>query len=258
MPDSILVKLMFVEVVYDDPFPSDEAVARVETLATAELTSGAGRSDLKVAKALARDSFDEHILMLPFFPDINRHQKTEELVAAMRGSLKESYDQICNLLRHSSRFMQQQAVGNAGAEVAEGVSGKAADDLVRLESFITIRENNHQYHRVAKQASIKQIAQQKELEEHKRNQEYARVNLDLRRREEEANRRRAAAIEAAKERARTPRRPSRAASGLRLTSRRGTAVGAPGRLSPTQGRLSPTPTRPGRRMRRLSQSSRAR
>ena len=160
---------MFVEVVYDDPFPSDEAVARVETLATAELPSGAGRSDLKVAKALARDSFDEHILMLPFFPDINRHQKTEELVAAMRESLKESYDQICNLLRHSSRFMQQQAVGNAGAEVAEGVSGKAADDLVRLESFITIRENNHQYHRVAKQASIKQIAQQKELEEHKGN-----------------------------------------------------------------------------------------
>ena len=62
--------------------------------------------------------------------------------------------------------MRKQAVGNAGAEVAEGVSGKAADDLVRLESFITIRENNHQYHRVAKQASIKQIAQQKELEEH--------------------------------------------------------------------------------------------
>ena len=203
-PDSILVKLMFVEVVYDNPFPSDEAVARVETLATAELPSGAGRSDLKVAKALARESFDEHILKLPFFPDINRHQKTEEFVAAMRNLLKDSYDQICDLLRTSKRFMQQQAVGNAGAEVAEGVSGKAADDLVRLESFISIRENNHSYHRVSKQASIKQIAQQKELEEHKRNQEYARVNLDLRRREEETNRRRAAAIEAAKERADSP------------------------------------------------------
>lgn len=204
-PDSILVKLMFVEVVYDDPFPSDEAKARVETLATAELPSGAGRSDLKVAKALARESFDEHILMLPFFPDINRHQKTEEFVAAMRDSLKESYDQICNLLRHSSRYMQQQqqTIGNAGAETAEGVSGKAADDL-RLESFITIRESNHSYHRVSKQASIKQLAQQKELEAHKRSQEYARVNLDLRRREEETNRRRAAAIEAAKERADSP------------------------------------------------------
>ena len=84
------------------------------------------------------------------------------------------------------------------------MSGEAADDLVRLESFITIRESNHSYHRVSKQASMKQLAQQKELEAHKRSQEYARVNLDLRRQEEETNRRRAAAIEAAKERADSP------------------------------------------------------
>ena len=180
-PDSILVKLMFVEVVYDDPFPSDEAVARVETLATAELTSGAGRSDLKVAKALARDSFDEHILKLPFFPDINRHQKTRGLSPRcaicsriVRSDLRPPPH--LQAVHATASRRQRRSRGGGRGERQGGRRPRPPREL------ISIRENNHSYHRVSKQASIKQIAQQKELEEHKRNQEYARVNLDLRRR----------------------------------------------------------------------------
>ena len=113
-PDSILVKLMLVEVVYDDPFASADAMERVRELAEAELPPGAGKSDLKLAKALTRDSFDEEALLLPFFPDINRFQKSEDFIPRATSMRKESYGTLCELHRSTDRLMHQQAVGNGG------------------------------------------------------------------------------------------------------------------------------------------------
>ena len=203
-PDSILVKLMLVEVVYDDPFASADAMERVRELAEAELPPGAGKSDLKLAKALTRDSFDEEALLLPFFPDINRFQKSEDFIPRATSMLKESYGTLCELHRSTDRLMHQQAVGNGGAEVNEGVRGHAADGLVRLESFMQMREQNHRYQRFSKEQSIQNKEQVKQLAASAKLKQAADIknNLELRSRTDEAEnfQRRAAALEAAKER----------------------------------------------------------
>ena len=197
-PDSILVKLMLVEVVYDDPFASADAMERVRELAEAELPPGAGKSDLKLAKALTRDSFDEEALLLPFFPDINRFQKSEDFIPRATSMLKESYGTLCELHRSTDRLMHQQA------EVNEGVRGHAADNLVRLESFMQMREQNHRYQRFSKEQSIQNKEQVKQLAASAKLKQAADIknNLEMRSRTDEAEnfQRRAAALEAAKER----------------------------------------------------------
>ena len=70
-PDSLLIKLLFAQVCYDNPFLTEDQRGAMKdaTGAAHRPAAGAGASaDLKHAKAIA--TFDEDIKELPLFPDI--------------------------------------------------------------------------------------------------------------------------------------------------------------------------------------------
>mgnify|MGYP001982171948 CR=1 FL=1 len=198
-PDSLVIRLLFAQVVMDTPLPpTDDHVALRAAIDDAHVpTEGtAAPADFKHAKAAA--SFDDDHVALPLFPDLRECVDSKAYASEAADMMKATLPTICEVCREAEGLGARALMSlRANGETSSPSEESALRAQTLVESYIKMRDNRHNRDRVLRHNRAQGREQERQR---KRNEEEALKRAKAREQEaaERAEERAAeAAIEAA-------------------------------------------------------------
>lgn len=190
-PDSLVVRLMFAEVVYDNPFPSDEDMAVLRSVSSPENLPTSGLSaDLKLVKSIS--TFDEEVRDLPMFPDMRQcGNDVKAFAMEAKTQLKNAEAQTMDIHRESGLMVKRDMMtGGLFATGGRGVMGGGMNNAMlsrangeyedanpTLTHYLMLRSNKHQVEALHRKNKAEQREQQERLQVHREIEEQRRVRV---------------------------------------------------------------------------------